>query len=163
MNRTANLVCTLALMLLGANAHAADKWAVGVNTMFVQEYLLSLGIGCPSGTQCPSNAQSHTLSQIQAIVSDLVVNQHVGTFRESVPFALLSPYNFSNPSGTPMLADMTNWPYIDQIMSLFRMYNVHVILTVGNPIPPWAQVAGGGDNVRLLSATAQCSSARSAA
>jgi hypothetical protein len=82
--------------------------------------------------------QPRTLQEIDALLNDLVTYQHVGTFREIVPFELLSPHGSSNPSGKPMPVDSTNYSLIDSVVSLFKAHNVRLIFSVGNPLPEWA-------------------------
>jgi len=112
-----------------------NKWAVGVNTLFVQEYAMSLGIACPG---CPGNVAPHTLAEIQATLLDLAANQHVGVFREIIPFELLSPNGTNDPAGGQMPVDSTNYAAIDAVIALYQQYNLHLILSLGNPIPAWA-------------------------
>jgi hypothetical protein len=138
-------VLTLVLALVSAispvSATAANKWGVGTNTMFILEYALSLGVPCPS---CPGNVQPRTLSQINTLLHDLAVNQHVGAFREIVPLELLSPNGTNDPTGVQMPVDSTNYAVIDAIMYLFKSYNLRLILAIGNPIPSWAAPWGHG-------------------
>jgi hypothetical protein len=125
---------------------AADSHSVGLNTLFIQEYYWSVkGANCTAyqsavnaGAGCPSNAAPHMLSQISAIIRNLTVNQHLTTFREIVPFEILSPNGSNDPTGIAEPADTTNYSIMDKVISLFKTYNVHLILAVGNPIPNWA-------------------------
>jgi hypothetical protein len=118
-----------------------NKWAVGVNALFIMEYAMSLGIPCPN---CPGNVAPHTLAEIQATLLDLAANQHVGTFREIIPFELLSPNGTNDPSGVQMPVDSTNYAAIDAVISLYEQYNLHLILSIGNPVPAWAAPWGNG-------------------
>jgi hypothetical protein len=138
------LALLIALLSLALPARAADKWSVGVNTMFIYEYALSLGLSCPN---CPGNVNPHTLQQIQTTINNLVADQHVGTFREIVPFQLLSPNGTNDPSGSAMPADTTNYAVIDAVMDIFRANNVHLILALGNPVPAWAAPWTGGNGL----------------
>jgi hypothetical protein len=139
--RVLTVVLALISAMSPASATAADKWGVGTNTMFILEYALSLGVPCQN---CPGNVQPRTLSQINSLLHDLTANQHVGAFREIVPLELLSPSGTNNPTGIQMPVDSTNYAVIDAIMNLFKSNHVHLILAIGNPIPPWAAPWGHG-------------------
>lgn len=77
--------------------------------------------------------QARTLSDIDCRMLDLAANQHVGTFREILPFAMAQPAaNFSDP------ANAQNREYLRQVMSLYAGYNLRVVLSFDRPLPPWA-------------------------
>ena len=66
----------------------------GLNEPWIMEYLLQLNVPCDA---CPTNVQKRTLEEIKCRLSDLVLNQNVGVFREILPFQLLQPVqNFNN-------------------------------------------------------------------
>lgn len=134
-SRFKRIAVSLCILLGSISASAADKWAVGVNTMFILEYAMALGAPC-SG--CPGNAKAHSLQEIEQSIHDLVANQHVGAFREIVPLSLISPNGVNNTTGAPVPADTTNYAVMDAVLNIFKSHNVHLVLAVGNPVPSWA-------------------------
>ena len=138
-------VCALLLLLVAAVCPAANTDGVGLNTQLIQEYYWYLNGNCTAyqsqlnaGAGCPSNAMGHSLDQISRIIQDLVVNQHVTTFREVVPLALMSPAGTNDPTGAAMATDATNYALMDAILGLFKTHGVHLILALGDPVPNWA-------------------------
>ena len=135
MRACALILVSLIGVLIALPTMAANKWSVGVNTLFVEEYALARGAQC---SNCPSNVQPRTLAEIEAIINDLAINQHVRTFREIIPMELLSPNGLHTSSGEKLAVDSSNYEIIDSIISLFSKQKLHLLLAIGNPIPAWA-------------------------
>lgn len=128
----------LAAALLLTPAQAADKWHIGVNQLFIWDYLINQGVSCPSPTLCPQG-QSISLTDIATTIGNFgnATTQHVGVVREIIPFAVLVPTG---------VTDSANWSKIDAVLNAYKNQNLHLILTIGPPVPSWASAWTGTGN-----------------
>ena len=74
---------------------AAPTWSVGFNEPWIAQYMLGRNVSCPD---CPRNMQPRSLSELQCRVLNMASQQHVGVYREIVPFKLIQPQaDFNHP------------------------------------------------------------------
>jgi hypothetical protein len=109
---------------------ALSTWSVGLNEIFIQEYLEQQGL--TACAQCPKNARNRTLNEINCRVLDLAGSRHVGVYREIIPLYMVQPVsNFNDP---------TNLLYrqkIFDVLQKYAAYNVNLILSFGGAFPQW--------------------------
>lgn len=127
------LTCLLSLGLT-TSGYAANKWTIGFNEPFIQQYMLSKGLYCisnhvpGSGTHsnCPENTTPRSYSEIDSRLYDLSTNQHVGVFREILSVAQLRP-----EPGVNRFREAAD------IIDIYENYNLQVIFAFGITIPYW--------------------------
>jgi hypothetical protein len=81
----------------------------------------------------PTNGSPRTLPDVTARVYDLAANHHMGMYRDIVPVEMLAPTR----------GDQTYWPHMKKVLTVFKNYNLHLILSFGSPLPQWMAPSSG--------------------
>jgi hypothetical protein len=110
------------------------------------QYMLHSNMSCPD---CPRNEQPRSLDEISCRLLDLASEQHVGTFREILPFKLVQPeQDFEDPTNARARQ------LAAQVLSLYAGYNLNVILAFDCPLPAWMGVSAWCPIPQLANTTA---------
>ena len=121
------LVLASFLIVLTQTAAAATKSQIGFNEEWVSGYLENIGEYC---SDCPTNTLSEPYNTINNIIYNQAAAQHVGSFREIIPEALIEK-------------DKANgYANIIKILQLYSGYNLHLTLVLGLPLAPGDSVTG---------------------
>lgn len=129
------IALTTVVQASAAGVNESD-WGVGLNEMWIAQTMLASNSSiCPG---CPGNMQPRTLAEATCRLLDLAGQQHVGVFREIVPFSLVQPdVDFNSPT------NQRNRALILAVLQLYAGYNSNLIFTFGLPLASWMPINSG--------------------
>ena len=101
---------------------------IGVNEPFAVEESTILTMKPIQLTNFPGNIAPHTLAEDQRVLAALAGGHHIGMYRDIIPVEMIAPAK---------IGGHTYWSQIRNTLTMFKYYNLDVIISFGAPLPQW--------------------------